>query len=397
MLLIFSLGIILSGAVAATDGNNDDNQADINITVSDENYDPADVVCNNTKITTEISASTSEYIKDPYTVVNVDPSFCIDYDPYHTQMWDGNSWITNNPNSDPFFYKYDGNWIWNMGFEMSPGDEFMLIAPGTVEYCGPIEVTGDFYGTPKGENNPAVTADSSPGYLLASNSYRFFSECEDPSVDVTVVDENDDPVDEACTDEEIFTEVCASAGFDYVKHPKVLLTVEPEGILEFVPEETQMWDGSNWKTNDPNSSPFFYKENGKWIWDIRCEMCPHDVFMLLAPTKMNDCGDINVTADFYGFASKTDNMGILSSSQEVNSLLDSDSFTFKAVYCDDGDDGNAAGEPETNENENTAGQTTVSAANETVPMQTTGAPLFLTILALFAILGGIFFGKFRQG
>jgi hypothetical protein len=187
---------------------------------------------------------------------------------------------------------------------------------------------------------------------------------EDASVDVTVIDQNGDPVIVANPGDEVGVVVEASANDETVSLPAVFMEVDPLTGLQFELDEAMMWDGTQWILNDPNDPTkyFFYASQahpGDWEWNIRLitgDMQPGDELELLVPAIVSETGDISVDANLWGGPY----------------LFASDSYTFLSV------------EPSDN---------TASANAATVPMQSTGAPVAVAMLGILSIIGGTIYSR----
>lgn len=191
---------------------------------------------------------------------------------------------------------------------------------------------------------------------------------QDANVTVTVVDQNDDPVVVACPDDNVTADVVVEANDRTMRLPFVQVMVDPDTGLNFIPQDAMMWDGTQFVQNNL-LDPFFYWDPlaQAWIWNIEKvygEMLPGDFTELLAPATVSDTGDITVDTVLF------DNL-------ERPTFIDEDSYTFLSIPCEP----NVAGEPQANA--------------ATVPMQNTGAPIALAVLALLSIIGGITYGKLR--
>jgi hypothetical protein len=389
--------MIIPGAAFANDDSN--SVADVDVAVIDDNCDPVENADIGDTVTTSVNATTCGFVKDPITKITLDPECGIIYDPACATMWDGQCWITNDL-CDPFFYEDCGSWIWDMGWMTCPGVEYKLLAPGTVCANGPINVTTDFSGKTW---NWWCWSDET---LLDSDSYSFNGVANsDSSVDLEMVDPvTGEVVDTAIVGDTVNMNVTVDAGTKVIKDPYVMFSIDPAAILDFVADDALMWDGISWIANDPND-PFFFLENGSWIWDLGDKIYPGDEFLLVVPAVITDIGDIDMVADLYGVICCCQNNEpdpvLLASSENDNCcgdpyFLDSDTFSFESTDGaagggdddgTDGDDGAAAGGDDT--------ASDVSAASDTVPLQNTGAPLFLAVLAFLAILGGSVYGKLR--
>jgi len=416
-----SFGMVLAGAVFATDqtdGINHKNATNLNVTVLDENGNPAVDVCRGDNVTTQITANSSKVIKDPFTKITVDPEHGIKFLPDEAQMWDGNSWIQNDP-CDPFLYKDDGSWIWDMGKVLCPGTNLILKIPGVVCNIGETTVTADLYGeiAKFGHKDKQCTYNNDPwnqrfnqdnNYindpnrcddhhqdirLLNTASYQFnASVCTDASVKVNILDPDNTnlPISTTPQGDEVVVEVIADAANEFIKDPDIFLTFNPVAALNFDPAEVTMWDGTSWITNDPNNNPFFFEvTSGVWKWEVGDIMNPGDVFKLMIPAIAAEAGKVNVTADFYGML-KCDPNDPTDTDFLPSTLLDNDTTILNITS------GSAAGGGEEPAAGGNAAGSVVSAANTTsVPMQTTGAPLVMAVLALFAIIGGSIYGRLK--
>jgi hypothetical protein len=429
-----SFGLVLAGAVSATsnmNGLDPKNVTDLNVTVLDENSQPVEEASVGDKVTAEIKASSTKLIKDPVTTIEVDPKNGIKFNADEAQMWDGTSWILNS--EDPFLYKLGDAWIWEMGRFLCPGTELILQLPGKVCNIGEINVTADLYGAVVKHNDrhdgnyndncndnnwfrhdgkyndncndnnwfrhDGKYNDDCKGNhhdsqirLLDTANYLFNAECNpDTSVDVNILDPTDNtPITTALVGDEVNVEVIANAATQFVKDSYMIINFNPPTKLDFDPATVMMWNGISWITNDPNNNPFFFEENGAWTWKIDGIMNPGDVFKLLILAIAAETGKVNVTAQWYGYL-KCD-------PSDPNAC-------FLPELCDLGNDtsdpltietGSTAGGGD-NGNGAAAGDGNIATANaaDTVPLQNTGTPLALAILALFAIVGGSIYGRLK--
>lgn len=193
-------------------------------------------------------------------------------------------------------------------------------------------------------------------------------------VDVVVIDENDDLVEVANPGDEVAADVFVS-GEEPLCEAFVEISVDPETGLEFLPDEALMTtsDLGIWISNtDPIWGGFFYYDDVSqlWIWDIGTvgeigEGTADPTAELIAPAIVTDLGEITVYTDLWNWEGQTD------------PLVSSDSYTFISV------------EPVP------PGPEPVPVAAGTVPMQTTGSPVALLMLAIFSIIGGTVYCKFR--
>ena len=408
--------MLFGGAVFATDQTNCDQKdkdsanVSLNVTVLDQNCDPVTEAARGDKVTTQVTASTNKPVKDPVTKINIDPEHGINFLPDEAQMWDGQNWITNDP-CDPFFYQKCGTWIWDMGDFLSPCDQLILKIPGIVCNVGDTTVNADLFGTvfcheqndhqqdgllSFNNNGPGNNHDNNHNdkCLLASDNYTFNAlMATNASVKLNISDPaTNEKVNKVDVDDAVNVEVIADAANEIIKDPYVLIHFNPGALLNFDPATVMMWNGTSWITNDL-MHPFFYEEFGVWKWDLGDMMNPGDVFKLLIPATAVEAGNVSITADLFGQV-KCDPSDPCSDFLP-SSLLSSDPAILEIVNesaAGGGETGNAAG----GGNEAAAGSV-VSAANETstVPMQTTGAPLVMAVLALLAILGGSVYGKLR--
>ncbi|MCE5213484.1 MAG: hypothetical protein LLF83_02040 [Methanobacterium sp.] len=192
---------------------------------------------------------------------------------------------------------------------------------------------------------------------------------EDATTDVTVVDENGDPVIISTPGDEVAAVVEVNSNDETLNIPWVEIIVDPDTGIEFNPEDAVMWDGTQFIDNDMTNYPmnafFFYDTIGQvWVWDIAYAMggnLPADTTVaLIAPGIVGATGDIDVNADLWQI--------------EVREpvLVDSDSYTFLSVP-----------------------PRPIPVNGATVPMQTTGAPLAVAALGLLSIIGGAVYGKLR--
>jgi hypothetical protein len=186
-------------------------------------------------------------------------------------------------------------------------------------------------------------------------------------VDVTVVDQNNIPVTTASPGDNVYADITATGNGDHVSE-FVLITVDPENGLQFVPTDAMMInEQGSWQGNDIND-PFFYYSNSQqsWVWSIG-KLWPNGIgsndqteLIVRAIVQTND--EITVDARLYG-----------STGAPPAGLLDEDSYTFNKVGSDNVASANAA----------------------TVPMQNTGAPITAAILGLLGIIGGTIYSRLK--
>lgn len=195
---------------------------------------------------------------------------------------------------------------------------------------------------------------------------------EEPTVNVTVIDESGDPVVVANPGDEVAADVLASANDEELVDSFVDVTVDPETGLQFEPDDAMMTtsDLGTWISNtDPILGGFFFFDDitDQWVWDIGSvdDIDPGDFAELIAPAIVSDTGDITVITDLWN------NEG--TEQDPFFELESTDSYTFLSV------------EPQP--------QPVVNAT--TVPMKTTGSPLALAMLAILSIIGGSVYGKLR--
>jgi hypothetical protein len=194
---------------------------------------------------------------------------------------------------------------------------------------------------------------------------------QDPAeVDVTVVHEDGTEVTDACPGDKVGVDVVASANDETVVEPGVVISVDPETGLEFVPEEAMMQVNGgpiipNDMTDYPKNAFFYWSDDFQgWVWYIGAvtgDMQPGDVAELIAPAVVTDTGPITVTADFYTWPEN----------DPEPTLLDSDSYTFLSEPCEH------------------------NVCAKTVPMQETGTPVALAALGLLSIIGGALYSRLQ--
>jgi hypothetical protein len=183
----------------------------------------------------------------------------------------------------------------------------------------------------------------------------------DPTVEVTVADE-EGPVEVANPGDEVAVYVEASANDELIPEPMALITIDPESGLALDVINAEMWDGTDWISNDdPISGGFltWSDQDGAWFWDIRGvlgPMQPGDEAYLIIPAKVADTGEITTDVIFED------------ASPRATFSPAEDSYTFLSVEPVNG---------------------------ETVPMQETGTPVALAALGLLGILGGAVYGRLR--
>jgi hypothetical protein len=189
---------------------------------------------------------------------------------------------------------------------------------------------------------------------------------EPATVDVTVLDENGNPVDVTCPGDVVVTLVNATANDEDIPDPYVDIAVDPENGIDFDPASAIMYYCGDKYTNDPND-PFFYwnEDLSTWEWWIGWAVDDNDMYpgedaQLFVGGIVKAVGPITVTGDFYAWPEES----------EDPILLDSDSYTFLSVPCH-------------------------HCQGATVPMQNTGAPLAALALGMLSIIGGAVYGKLR--
>lgn len=195
---------------------------------------------------------------------------------------------------------------------------------------------------------------------------------EEPTVNVTVNDTSGNPVVIANPGQEVNADVLVNANDEGLFDSFVQVIVDPDTGLQFDPDDAMMTttDLGVWISNDdPILGGFFFFNSATqmWIWDIGSVdqfIDPGDSAELVAPAVVSDTGDITVITNLFN------DEGIVAPDIELEST---DSFTFLSV------------EPTPTPVTNAA----------TVPMQATGLPIALAVLAFLAILGGSAYGKLR--
>lgn len=186
------------------------------------------------------------------------------------------------------------------------------------------------------------------------------------SVDVAVVHENGTLVNITKPGTDVYIDVVAATNNETLNEPQALIITKPDDGLTYDAEDAMMtWDGINWISNsDPISGGFlaWSEQNEAWTWAISQvvgPMYPGDIVELIIPAVVTDTGKITTDVIFEG--------GIISDDVPPAE----DSYTFLSV-----------GKPK-------------PCNGQTVPMQSTGAPLALAALALLGIVGGSVYSKLR--
>lgn len=184
-----------------------------------------------------------------------------------------------------------------------------------------------------------------------------------PDVNVSVNDENGNPVTVTNPGDEVNVTVNATTDVD-LNDPAVLITVDPDSGLTFEEDKAVMNFDGDLYLNDPED-PFFYwsDEYQAWVWWIGWvygDQLAGELVQLSVPAVVSDVGEITVNADYMEWDEQLD----------LPVLVATDSFTFLSVA-----------EPVT--------------SAQTVPMQDTGTPIVAAALGLLSIVGGMVYGKLR--
>lgn len=162
ILLLVSLGIFLTGAVAAA--------PDVNVSVVDENGAPVAVTNPGSEVNITLNATTDEYLSDPAVLITLKPESGLEFKEDEAVMiYDGDT-FTNDP-EDPFFYWSDTfhAWIWWIGWlygDQYPEEDAQLSVPATVSKLGEITVNASYMGWDLELDEPV---------LVAADSYTFLS------------------------------------------------------------------------------------------------------------------------------------------------------------------------------------------------------------------------------
>lgn len=209
--------------------------------------------------------------------------------------------------------------------------------------------------------------------VMAILSVVFAGAVAAQNVNVVVIDETGELVETACVGENVEVSVIAeNDGDEAIENALVTLTEDPEGALEYSPEDAIAFFNEEGFENDVNNPFFFFDlDLGAWVFWIGWNgpMNVGDYAAIFAPGIVTAAGDITVDAtlwDWAGYPDNPDPAGPI--------FLDADSYTFTGIICPiDIDDVEAV----------------------TVPMEVTGTPLAGLILGLLTILGGAIYGKFR--
>lgn len=188
---------------------------------------------------------------------------------------------------------------------------------------------------------------------------------ETPSVDVTVLDENGDNVTAACIGDEVSVDIVASANDEYITDPWVIIHITPSNGLTLNTEDSVMWNGIGWIYNDdPVSGGFLHWSDQAigWVWLIGNVLGPMEAgntTELIIPAQITDTGQITLKTNF---------------DDDYQATLASDTYSFLSIPCYNCHPG-------------------CSYPGETIPMQNTGAPITIGILAVLSIIGGIIYSK----
>jgi hypothetical protein len=129
-----------------------------------------------------------------------------------------------------------------------------------------------------------------------------------------------------------------------------------------------MWNGNNFIINNV-ADPFFFLEDGVWIWDIASvwgDMDPGDVTELIVPAIVNTTGVITTSSFFLSVPEEGDPV-----------ILGVDPYAFVS----------AVAPPVAN--------VTQQAEAKKVPMKSTGAPAALAALGVLCILAGSLYSFLR--
>jgi hypothetical protein len=193
----------------------------------------------------------------------------------------------------------------------------------------------------------------------------------EPTVNVTVLDENAVPVETAHPGDEVSVYVEASANNETIQEPRTLINIDPENGFTLDTEHAVMWNGTQWISNNNTEQGGFLTwsdQDGAWFWAIMegfGPMQPGDMTQLIIPAEVTAVGNITTNVIFED--------GILEETPvpaEETFVPATDSYTFLSV-----------------------GSEPVNA--ETVPMQSTGTPVAIAALGLLAIIGGSVYGRIR--
>ncbi len=193
------------------------------------------------------------------------------------------------------------------------------------------------------------------------------------NVNVVVLDEYDELVETACVGEKVGVLVeTENDGEDRIGNALVTLSDDPEGALEYSPEDAIALFNEEVFENDVDDPFFFFDlDLAAWVFWIGWNgpMNPGDFAGIYAPAIVTTTGDITVDAILWDWAGYPDNPD-----PEGPIFLDADSYTFTGIICP---------------------IDIVDIEAVTVPMEVTGTPLAGLILGILTILGGAIYGKFR--
>ncbi|MCE5213142.1 MAG: hypothetical protein LLF83_00270 [Methanobacterium sp.] len=144
------------------------------------------------------------------------------------------------------------------------------------------------------------------------------------TVDVTVTDENGNPIDEASPDDVVVTEITASANDQTIQNPWILIYTDPETGLEFdLDSAVMIFNGAEYQY-DPNDEFIWECANGFdgietcWCWWIgwavqNNQIIPGDTAQLFLGGTVIDLGSITVNGDFYNTPPTTGTQTLITS------------------------------------------------------------------------------------
>lgn len=195
-----------------------------------------------------------------------------------------------------------------------------------------------------------------------------------PEVDVSVIDENSTPVTEASLGDQVYviTEVTTD---EVLSNPRyVTITPEPTtDVLTFNLAGSEMVYNDDIYSYDP-ANPFVTLAPGGYaIWDVtwvQDTMLPGERAQLFLPAIISGIGEITVSGDL-----------IEIDGEPIE--LASGSYTFLSVT------------PEPSGPEPGPGSVPETVSGATIPLQATGTPITLAILALLGVMGGALYGRFK--
>lgn len=183
------------------------------------------------------------------------------------------------------------------------------------------------------------------------------------TVNVTVVDENGDPVVVANPSDAVGIDVVASTNDKTLRNPAALIKTNPDdGLTYDVANAMMTTDGIHWiKNNNPTNFLMWSDQAESFAWaisQVTGEMHPGDVVELFIPAIVSDTGNITTTVIFEG-----------GMNEEVTPAVDS--YTFLSV------------------------DPTRTVTAQKVPMQDTGVPVAAAALGLLAVLGGTIYNRLK--